>query len=426
MTSLDRNNTQGNVGFALLMLYLFFEYGRPQGLIPALGFLRPGIVLIGLLGIYLLVSRNVKFESIQSKCMLGFLILSAIHVPIALNNYWAFQGVKVFLIYLIVFLSISRFIDSFKKLFLFINLWIGINIVCAFVGLKHGGKVPFSGFMDDENDFALAMNMVMPFAYFMFLGADSIKKKILYLSACGLFIAANVASISRGGFVGLVSVIPYYFYKTPKKLLATLIITIMVGVLYLTAPATYWDRVRSIKEENIEKGTGESRWYLWKHAWKVFLDHPLIGVGPGNVSFHLTRYQAEEEVLYRRSLFGRPVHSLYLTLIPEMGLVGILLFSVMLYYSHNDARKIFKKEKDLFLQREETRIKLDSETLIMKQLRELRFISLGINGALLGYLVSGGFISVFYYPHFWILTAVMVASMNNFRRNFNDGQKKDF
>jgi len=27
-------NNQGNTGFTLLMLYLFFEYGRPQGLIP--------------------------------------------------------------------------------------------------------------------------------------------------------------------------------------------------------------------------------------------------------------------------------------------------------------------------------------------------------------------------------------------------------
>jgi O-antigen ligase len=399
-------------GFALLILYLFFEYGRPQGLIPALNYLRPGIVIIGLLGVYLLVTRNVKFETVQSKCLLGFLILSAIHVPIAVNNFWAFQGAKAFLIYLIVFLAISTYVNSLEKLSRFINLWIGINIVCGFVGLKHGGRVPFSGFMGDENDFALVMNMAIPFAYFMFLGTDSVKKKIYYLSACCIFISANVASLSRGGFIGLVPVMLYCWYKTPKKVLSTVVIAILVGVLYLTAPATYWDEVRSIKEENIEKGTGESRWYYWKLAWKMFLDNPVIGVGTGNVTWNIERYQPEEDLEYRRGLGGMAAHSLYFTLIPELGLVGILLFSAMLYYSYKDTRKIFKKEKELLLQREDARIKLKDDTLVTNQLKKLRFIRLGINGALLGYLISGAFLSVFYYPHFWFLMGVSISFKN--------------
>jgi len=116
--------------------------------------------------------------------------------------------------------------------------------------------------MGDENDFALVMNMAIPFAYFMFLETNSPRKKIFYLFACCIFIAANVASLSRGGFVGLVPVIFYCWSKTPKKVSSTVIIAIMMGVLYLTAPATYWDEVKSIKEENIKTGTGESRWYL--------------------------------------------------------------------------------------------------------------------------------------------------------------------
>jgi len=42
----------------------------------------------------------------------------------------------------------------------------------------------------------------------------------------------------------------------------------------------------------------------------------------------------------------------------------------------------------------------------------MKFIMLGINGALLGYLVSGMFLSVLYYPHFWFLTAISVAIKN--------------
>lgn len=394
-------NNQGNTGFTLLMLYLFFEYGRPQGLIPVLGYLRPGIVLIGALGFYLFISGKIKFESIQSKCMLGFLLLSAIHVPIAVNNYWAFQGAKAFLIYLIVFLSVSNYVNSFDKLSRFIDLWIGINVVCALVGLRYGGRVPFSSFMGDENDFALVMNMAIPFAYFMFLETSSTKKKILYLSACCIFIAANVASLSRGGFVGLVPVILYCWYKTPKKFLSTIIVAIMISILYFSASPKYWQEVESIKEENIQKGTGEGRWYAWKLAWKMFLDHPIIGVGPGNANWNIGKYQPEEDLKYRPSIAGRAVHSLYFTLIPELGIIGILLFSSMLYSSYKDIKWIIKKEK-----------RECNQADIAQQLHRIRFIILGITGALCGYMVSGTFLSVFYYPHFWLLIALYGALKN--------------
>lgn len=389
--------TQNRFGFYLLMMYLLIEYGRPQALIPALGYLRPGIIIIGLLGIYLIVTGKVRFENAQSKCMLGFLLLSAIHVPIAVNNYWAFQGFRMFMIYLIIFLSITAFINSSESLNRFINFWIWINVLNALVGIKHGGKVSFSGYMGEENDFALVMNMAIPLAYFMFVGSESIKKKIIYLSACGLFIIAEVASLSRGGFVGLVPVIFYCWYKTPKKILATIIIALLIGFLYVTAPSDYWNEIKSIKEENIKEGTGETRWYLWKIAWRIFLDHPIIGVGPGNYPWRSGEYQPEEDLNFRPSIAGKAAHSIYFTLIPEFGLAGILLFSAMLYHSYKNSRAIIKKKN-----------------LLSDELKKSRFILLGTIGALLGYLGSGIFLSVFYYAHFWLLLAIASAVKNIF------------
>jgi len=212
-----------------------------------------------------------------------------------------------------------------------------------------------------------------------------------------------VASFSRGGFVGLVPVILYCWYKTPKKVLSTIIIAIMISVLYFSASPKYWQEVKSIKEENIQKGTGEDRWYLWKLAWKVFLDYPIIGVGQGNISWNIGKYQPLEDLKYRRGVGGKAVHSLYFTLIPELGLVGILLFSGMLYFSYKDLKWILKKE---FL------LKQNQSKEIIQQLHKIRFIIFGITGAMLGYLVSGAFLSVLYYPHFWFLIALTVSLKN--------------
>ena len=42
----------------------------------------------------------------------------------------------------------------------------------------------------------------------------------------------------------------------------------MISILYFSASPKYWQEVKSIKEENIQKGTGYDRWYMWKCAWK--------------------------------------------------------------------------------------------------------------------------------------------------------------
>ena len=129
-------------------------------------------------------------------------------------------------------------------------------------------------------------------------------------------------TLSSCGFVGLVPVILYCWYKTPKKFLSTIIVAIMTSVLYFSASPKYWDEVKSIKEENIQKGTGEDRWYLWKITWHMFLDYPIIGVGQGNAPWHISRYEPPGG-LHGTSRAGRAVHSLYFTLIPELGLVAV-------------------------------------------------------------------------------------------------------
>jgi hypothetical protein len=42
-------------------------------------------------------------------------------------------------------------------------------------------------------------------------------------------------------------------------------------------------------------------------------------------------------------------------------------------------------------------------------LRKAKYYAHAIRGGLLGYLVAGIFLSVFAYPHFWIMTALTVA-----------------
>ena len=84
------------------------------------------------------------------------------------------------------------------------------------------------------------------------------------------------------------------------------------------APEEYVTEIKSIREEGTETGTGRDRIELWKVAWKMFLDNPILGVGQGNLTWQLGDYQhdANDDSAWSRSVSGRAIHSIYFTVLP--------------------------------------------------------------------------------------------------------------
>lgn len=398
--------------FYLVLIYLVLDYGRPQDFFPFIKALHPGWFVQAAL-FFCLISRGaLNLSYVQTKCLALLLLMMAIHVPIAVNNFWALQMFIAMLLYCIVYLSIANFVDSCRKIERFIDSWIIINLVGAIVGIMNGGKVPNSAFMGDENDFALAMNMTTAFAFFMWLHTDRFKKKLFYLCAAGVFVAAAVASLSRGAFIGLIAVGLFCWLNSPKKVLSSVGVALMVAVLYLTAPATYWDDMATIQEEGTQEGTGGERWYSWKCGWKMFLDNPIIGVGQGNFPWNFGRYEPPEGHNGRLH-GGREAHSIYFTLIPELGVVGTILFFALLRYSLKGMKIVVKGKKTHRVSTAQS----DTKEATGKKPGKLEHVILGVQGAFAAYFVGGIFLSVLYYPHFWILMALSLAIANVRKRS---------
>ena len=112
------------------------------------------------------------------------------------------------------------------------------------MGISKGGH-GIGGWMGDENDFCMVMNMAVPFGYFLLFSATGVAQKMKYLGFLGSFILAAMASLSRGGFFGLASVGVYCWYRSPKKLNALIVVVVAVVFMLVLAPATYWDEIAS-------------------------------------------------------------------------------------------------------------------------------------------------------------------------------------
>jgi len=102
----------------------------------------------------------------------------------------------------------------------------------------------------------------------------------------------------------------------------------------------------------------------------------------------------------QRSLGGRAAHSMYFTLLPELGLIGVLLYGSFVYYMLKDIKyikNISKKEAGVFSP--------DENKLNYYQ-------AISFEASLIGFLVSSIFISTLYYPAYYILAGFVLAYKN--------------
>jgi O-antigen ligase len=75
-----------------------------------------------------------------------------------------------------------------------------------------------------------------------------------------------------------------------------------------------------------------NRWYC---AWKMFLDKPVFGFGPGTYQFNYGPYQIKELTTRISTYKGDRgnAHSDYLGYLSENGLVGLIIYLSLIYYS---------------------------------------------------------------------------------------------
>ena len=393
----------GKAAFHLVVLYLFLEFGRPQDLIPGLAALHlPGLVT-ALLGAGLFLTKGVDLRARETRLFMALLVLMAFHVPLAVNNYWALSILLTMVQTLVAYLAITTFVGSYDTFLKLRTLWLAIHVYLALVGIMNQGR-GVGGFLEDENDFSMTLNMAIPFAFFPALVETRRMRQLAYAATAALFVYANVLTLSRGGFIGLVAVALYCWFRSPRKLVSGALIGILTLTIVAAAPERYWDEVESIQHGTADP-TGKSRKFLWEIGWVMFLDNPIVGVGQGNFPFRFREYEIAsgfELGMDGTSRAGRAAHSLYFTLLPELGLAGTTIWSLMLLAVYRNTRSI----------RHAAPPRRPFDRLQSRASDDPYYLGLAMEASLVGYLVSGVFISVLYYPSFWVLLAFVVGLRN--------------
>lgn len=395
----------------LLVIFL-----RPQFFVEPLETVKFPL-LVSIFPTLFWLPRAFRVRTVAMIAMLGIAAEGALWVPFAVNNRWAFEGFRVyaqmlisFVFPIILLMSYGSQLRRLLHVFLFASVFLGLYSV------THGGRGP-GDFVGDENDLCLALVMLLPYALLLFTVRSPRVSRIYLICATACLLAGIIATSSRGGFIGLVGVALFLILRSPYRFRMLLLSGLLALAAGLFAPQSYWDRISSIRQVN--EGSALERQETWGHAWELFLRprNIVAGVGMRNTPIHMGEYHSSA----RGNLWGRQMHSLYFELLPDLGTIGALLFLLVVgasYFGNNRSLQRCRSLLDRLRYRaaqEADGSPPSHETIrpLMTLEGEARFlvaVFTAINASWIGVLLSGAFISIFYYPPIWLLTAMSGAA----------------
>ncbi len=389
--------------FILLLIWLVFEFARPH--IP----LRiPMIVSALSLGLW--IFRKDKQWAPHTWWFLVILAGLGIMTPFAANNYWAYQGLIAMTV---LFFSICFTLQSVVTTVRQVKWWsYTLVLVITYVALfamRNGGYGPAgSDGAQDENYVAAMIGMAAPFAYFLcFVDKRWIVRGLL-LVALAVFSAAMVAqeNVSRGGFLGLLSVVFYCLWRSPRKVTGFTLIALAGIVFAMLAGPAYWEEIRSTTDLSDE--TADVRLEIWRMGFRMWQAYPLFGVGANNFRWVLDDFTTTAQLMkFGRSLSGSLVaHSMHVELLSEWGLVGVVSSGMLAWHTWKGLGKV---------QRDTAKLVGTSPQIV--ELRSLGILADAIRASMLAIMVNGVFLSLLYFSHIWLLIAVGTAVPFVYRRH---------
>ncbi len=243
------------------------------------------------------------------------------------------------------------------------------------------------GFIEGNNEVALAIILVIPLIYYIFLTAPPrrVWLKRGLLAAMVLCAFAALGSQSRGALLGILAMAVFMWWRSDRKgVLGILLVGVGLGLVAFM-PDTWTDRMNTIETYKSD-GSALGRLNAWQMAFHLANDHPGTGGG-------FSIYEPEIFAKYAPDPTNiHAAHSIYFQVLGEHGWIGLFLWLSIWWFTWRSASWLRKhgNEKD--------------GTMWCRHLGSMCQVSL------VGFAVGGAFLSLAYFDLSYNVMALVVAA----------------
>lgn len=375
------------------LAYLVVEYFRPQTRFPAVDVLPWGQATVGLAFLALLAEGRLP----KPRTAAGFLIVAFSGVVLASAVFAyrpdiAFDQLQIYLGWLLIFLVITNVVTNEGRFLVFLLLFLVLSFRFGQFAARNWilGGFSFSVFYGPAGWFANPGEMGVQLCIFFVLSAAfwwalrkrwSWWKRVLF----GLFPATAflgvIATNSRGAQLALAVVLVWWVVAVARSLRGLLFMALVTAIGFFLIPESQMERWETAGDD----ATSETRQERFADGLEMMSEHPFVGIGYANwLPYYATFYTHRE----RRGLS----HNIFIEAGAELGYTGLILFILLIAATLHLNRQTRKLARGPPLED-----------------RFLYFMAHGLDGALVAFVAAGYFVTILYYPYFWINLAMTVS-----------------
>jgi O-antigen ligase len=343
--------------FLGVLVLMTLHFVQPAEMIPALAPLRIELVY-GILILLILLrkkAREIKDIFRTDSIVRSTLVLQAvvlITIPFAIWRGGALTAATELFKLIMLQLLMTFFIDSQDRLRYI--LWLLVGFMMWFAGSSFSAYLQgqyyvvngvqraqgVNSMVGGPNELAGLLLALLPFLIALIRCTKRFLLKLLLVGCGGLTLFVLMLTGARISMVALFAMVIFYILRSKRRFL-NLIVSVVLGLsLWFSLPPRYQKRYLTVKEY-AEGGqlddSNKLRLEIWNAGWRMFLDHPILGVGAGQFS---TAYG----MIYSgktHKAWMQP-HNLFLQVTCELGLLGLSVFVYFIIQVWKAIREILR------------------------------------------------------------------------------------
>jgi len=332
--------TEDAPSFWLLLFFTFVLFVAPQSLLPIpswvhLALVSGGLATILYISSHLAHGRPLSVNRPEYRLILWFVLVAILSIPFSRWPAGSYDSlINRFSKVLVVYFLLGNTVNTVRRMKLMIGVVALSGIVIAVLALYAYARGPFNrdgriiGYVSplnsNPNGLALTLDLIMALVLGLYWSTDDLRKRLFLLAVMGLLVGGVIVSFSRGGFLGLMTILGILFFRLlrRRRLRALIPVLLCLLVIPLLLPSGYGTRLYSMTGFAYDHYESISRRVLnMRAALALMLENPFSGVGFDMGELAIGDMLGPD--------LQQQAHNVYLQIGSDLGIPGLVIYLLL-------------------------------------------------------------------------------------------------
>ncbi|MEW6401725.1 MAG: O-antigen ligase family protein [Chloroflexota bacterium] len=278
------------------------------------------------------------------------------------------------------------------------QMFMGLGSVQMQQVLEGSSTPRLGGPVNDPNVWGQVLVAIVPLVVYRIIYEPRRLTKIIGVITLSILLFEVLNTYSRGAYLALAILVVLIMFSFRISPLIPIAGVAVAGILFFSLPPVYTQRFVSLSAlvPSSQAGIYQDSSFRGRASemltgLRMFMEHPLFGVGAGNYRTNYQKYAQLIGIEVRAE--ERDAHSLYIQVLAETGLIGALAFAGIVTSLFSALGRI-------------------SADLKRSKFRTTwRPWIVALQMSLIGYMLTSIFLHDAYIRYFWILVAICISAI---------------